>query len=65
MSADRFKPGERLVIEPADTDDPIALQRKGEAVRFMRYDHAGNCSVQLDNGRLMYFRPKDLRRPGA
>lgn len=60
----RFQPGEILIIQPADTDDPEANQLAGQPCVFQRYvPHTGHAVVTCEAcGGRVYLRPQDLRR---
>lgn len=59
MSA-RFHKDDILVIDPVDTDDPIAQSRMGEPCRFLRYGATGLAVVEMEDRKVLYFRPQDL-----
>lgn len=60
-----FHPGELLTIHPQDDADPLANQRAGEQVTFVKYRltpaQKYDVSVKDDKGREFVFRAADLR----
>ena len=60
----RFQPGDVLIVQPGDEDDPEAQATQGLECTFIRYvEFTGHCVVRFDGkARPMYFRPSDLKR---
>ena len=59
---DKFKPGDSLVIAPADEDDPVALTCSGQVCTFVRYHSSGQAIVTLDNNaKRFHLRAADLK----
>lgn len=63
LNIHRFQPGDLLVVQPADGDDPEAQALAGRHCRLVRQlEHTGHCQVEFREGKTMYFRPTDLVR---
>jgi hypothetical protein len=62
MTATTFRPGETLVVQPADGDDPLAKAYAGQQCIFVGVSHSGHAIVKIGNKERSYFRLDDLKR---